>query len=190
MAEKALGAATSQHTVLPAQSTGSALVARLAEQISTLDAEIAGVDAQIMDIFRKHDSADILLTMPGFGPILAATFLANIGGNLEAFDSVDRLASVAGLAPVPRDSGRISGNLHRPRRFNRRLLRTCYLAALSSLKNSPASRIYYERKRREGKSHKQALIALARRRINVLWAMLRDHTIYREPTPSITAQAA
>jgi transposase len=190
MAEKALEAANSQHTVLPAQSTGSALVARLAEQISTLDAEIAGVDAQIMDIFRKHENADVLLSMPGFGPVLAATFLANIGGNLEGFDSVDRLASVAGLAPVPRDSGRISGNLHRPRRFNRRLLRTCYLAALSSLKNSPASRTYYDRKRREGKSHKQALIALARRRINVLWAMLRDHTIYREPTPSITAQAA
>ena len=190
MAEKALVAANSQHTVLPTQTTGSALVIRLAEQISTLDAEIADVDAQITELFRLHDSADVLLTMPGFGPVLAATFLANIGGNLEAFDSADRLASVAGLAPVPRDSGRISGNLHRPRRFNRRLLRTCYLAALSSLKNSSASRIYYDRKRGEGKSHKQALIALARRRINVLWAMLRDHTIYQEPMPGITAQAA
>jgi transposase len=181
MAEKAFEAANAQHTVLPAQSTGSALVVRLAEQISATDAEIAGVDAQITDLFREHDSAAVLLSMPGFGPVLAATFLANIGGNLDGFDSVDRLASVAGLAPVPRDSGRISGNLHRPRRFNRRLLRTCYLAALSSLKNSPASRTYYDRKRSEGKSHKQALIALARRRITVLWAMLRDHTIYREP---------
>jgi transposase len=190
MAEKALQAANSQHTILPTQTTGSALVVRLAEQISILDAEIADVDAQITDLFRQHDSADVLLTMPGFGPVLAATFLANIGGNLDAFDSVDRLASVAGLAPVPRDSGRISGNLHRPRRFNRRLLRTCYLAALSSLKNSPASRNYYDRKRGEGKSHKQALIALARRRINVLWAMLRDHTPYQEPMPRISAQAA
>jgi transposase len=190
MAEKALQAANSQHTILPTQTTGSALVARLTEQINILDAEIADVDAQITDLFRQHESADILLSMPGFGPVLAATFLANIGGNLDAFDSVDRLASVAGLAPVPRDSGRISGNLHRPRRFNRRLLRTCYLAALSSLKNSPASRIYYDRKRGEGKSHKQALIALARRRINVLWAMLRDHTPYQEPITRIRAQAA
>jgi transposase len=187
---KELIAANSQHTVLPTQATGSALVVRLAEQISTLDAEIAHVYARITELFRQHDSADVLLTMPGFGPVLAATFLANICGNLAAFDSVDRLASVAGLAPVPRDSGRISGNLHRPRRFNRRLLRTCYLAALSSLKNSPASKTYYDRKRGEGKSHKQALIALARRRINVLWAMLRDYTIYQEPTPRITAQAA
>jgi transposase len=190
MAEKALAAANAQHTVLPAQSTGSALVVRLAERISAIDAEIADVDAQITDLFRQHESADVLLSMPGFGPVLAATFLANIGGNLDGFDTVDRLASVAGLAPVPRDSGRISGNLHRPRRYNRRLLRTCYLAALSSLKNSPASRTYYDRKRSEGKSHKQALIALARRRINVLWAMLRDHTTYQEPLPTITAQAA
>ncbi|MCB5280676.1 hypothetical protein BJQ89_00398 [Arthrobacter sp. ES1] len=190
MAEKALEAANSQHTVLPAQSTGSALVARLAEQIGTIDAEIADVDAQITDIFRQHDSADVLLSIPGFGPVLAATFLANIGGNLDGFDSIDRLASVAGLAPVPRDSGRISGNLHRPRRSNRRLLRTFYLGALSSLKNSPASRTYYDRKRREGKSHKQALIALARRRINVLWAMLRDNTLYREPATVSGVQAA
>jgi hypothetical protein len=63
---------------------------------------------------------------------------------------------------------------------NRRLLRTCYLAALSSQKNSPASRTFYDRKRVEGKTHKQALLTLARRRINVVWAMLRDHTLYHE----------
>ena len=190
MAEKALTAANAQHTVLPTQATGSVLVLRLAEQISTLDVEIADIDAQITELFGQHDSADVLLSMPGFGPVLAATFLANIGGNLDAFDSVDRLASVAGLAPVPRDSGRISGNLHRPRRFNRRLLRTCYLAALSSLKNSPASRTYYDRKREEGKSHKQALIALARRRINVLWAMLRDGTTYTPARATALPRAA
>ena len=111
--------------VLPTRATGSALVIRLAEQISTIDAEIANVDAQITGLFRQYDSADVLLTTPGFGPVLAATFLANIGGNLDAFDSVDRPASVAGLVPGPRDSGRISGNLHRRRRFNGGLLRTC-----------------------------------------------------------------
>ena len=114
MAENAVEAANSQHTVLPTQSMGAALVVRLAEQINAIDAEVADVDAQITDLFRQHESADVLLSVPGFGPVLAATFLANIGGNLDGFDSVDRLASVAGLTPVPRDSGRISGNLHRP----------------------------------------------------------------------------
>ncbi|MDV6271757.1 IS110 family RNA-guided transposase [Rhodococcus globerulus] len=184
VAQKAIDAANSQRTTLATQAMGSTLVTKLAAEITAIDHELADLDAQITERFTRHESADVLLSLPGFGPVLAATFLANIGGNLDGFDTVDRLASVAGLAPVPRDSGRISGNLHRPRRFNRRLLRTCYLAALSSLKNSPASRTFYDRKRKEGKSHKQALIALARRRINVIWAMLRDHTTYQEPTPA------
>jgi transposase len=146
-----------------------------------IDSDLAGIDAQIAEHLRGHQDGDVLLCMPGFAPILAETILAQIGGSLDAVDDVGRLASVTGLAPVPRDSGRISGNLHRPRRFNRRLLRACHEAALSSLKSSPASRAFCDRKRAEGKSHKQALIALARKRMNVIWAMLRDHAPYVEP---------
>jgi transposase len=190
VARAAVEAANAQHTMIATQPVGSILVAKLAARITAIDQDLAEVERDINDRFQQHDSAEILLSMPGFGPVLAATFLANIGGTLDGFDTVDRLACVAGLAPVPRDSGRISGNLHRPRRYNRRLLRTCYLAALSSLKNSPASRTFYDRKRREGKSHKQALIALARRRLNVIWAMLRDRTPYLEPAPTQTPLAA
>ena len=182
VAQKAVDAAREQVSMLPTEIVGATLVSRLAAKITAIDAELVELDQRITGRFNEHENAEILQSMPGFGPILAATFLANIGGDLRAFESADRLASVAGVAPAPRDSGRISGNHHRPRRFNRRLLRTCYLAALSSLKNSPASRTFYDRKRSEGKSHKQALLALARRRINVLWAMLRDHTPSQEPT--------
>lgn len=181
VAATAVEAARAQASELPSQATGSMLVAKLAATITAIDDDLATIDAQISEQLEQHPDAEILLSLPGFGPILAATFLAHIGGNLDAFHTPDKLASLAGLAPVPRDSGRISGNLHRPRRFNRRLLRTCYLAALSSLKASPSSRTFYDRKRSEGKTHKQALIALARRRINVIWAMLRDHTPYLEP---------
>jgi transposase len=184
VAQIAVDAARAQTAMLPAQPTGAPLVAKLASRIAEIDADLAQIDAEITNHISRSDTAQLLLSMPGFGPVLAASFLAQIGGNLNNFDTVDQLACVAGLAPVPRDSGRINGNLHRPRRFNRRLLRTCYLAALSSLKNSPASRAFYDRKRAEGKPHKQALIALARRRINVIWAMLRDNTPYTEPAPS------
>ena len=190
VAKAAVDAAHAQATTLPAQAVGSALVTKLAAKIAAIDEDLASIDAEITGHVFHHQGATNLISMPGFGPVLAATFLAQIGGNLDAFETVDRLACVAGLAPVPRDSGRISGNLHRPRRFNRRLLRTCYLAALSSLKNSPASRTFYDRKRAEGKSHKQALIALARRRMNVIWAMLRDNTPYSEPAAVKVAIAA
>jgi hypothetical protein len=61
-----------------------------------------------------------------------------------------------------------------------------YLSGLSGLKSCPASRTYYDRKRTEGKTHIQAMLSLARRRLNVLWAMLRDGTLYT-PVPAQSA---
>ncbi len=51
------------------------------------------------------------------------------------------------------------------------------------------SRAYYDRKRAQGKRHNQAIIALARRRTDVLFAMLRDGTLYQDPTGPQTASS-
>lgn len=63
---------------------------KLAAMITSIDLELAGFDAQITERFHHHESADILLSMPRFGPLLAATFLANIGG-LDTWDEPDNL---------------------------------------------------------------------------------------------------
>jgi transposase len=187
VAARAIEAADAQHTTVPGQQIAAAMVARLAKEVMALDTEIGDTETMIEDRFRRHRHAEIILSMPGFGVALGAEFLAATGGDMSAFDSVDRLAGVSGLAPVPRDSGRISGNLKRPRRYDRRLLRACYLSAQIAIRTDSASRTYYDRKRSEGKTHTQAVIALARRRLNVLWAMLRDHAAYQ---PTTTAAAA
>lgn len=107
----------------------------------------------------------------------------------QARKTAGRLASYAGLAPVPKDSGRITGNLRRPKRYNRRLRRVFYLAALSSLRADGPSRGFYDRKRAERLIHTQALLALARRFIDVLWALLRDGREFtpEKPTPATAA---
>jgi transposase len=182
VAQAAVDAAKSQHTIVPAQQVGELIVAALAREIIALDKELADLDAMIREKVAEHKHAPVLLSMPGFGPVLAAEFLGATGGDLTVFQSADRFAGVVGLAPAPRDSGRISGNHHRPRRYDRRLLRVFYLSGLSALKSCPASRGYYDRKRTEGKTHIQAMLSLARRRLNVLWAMLRDGAPY-SPVP-------
>ena len=92
-------------------------------------------------------------------------------GDIRAFfSSAERLAAYAGLVPAARDSGKRVGN--------KVLKRVFYQSAFASLRSAPESRVFYERKRTEGKRHTQALIALARRRVNVLWAMLRDGTTF------------
>jgi transposase len=183
IANRAIDAANSQRTTVIGQEVAASVVARLAQTVLDLNAELADVDTMIDAKFQQHRLAGIIASMPGFGSLLGAELLAATNGDLTTFDTVDRLAGIAGLAPVPRDSGRISGNLKRPRRYDRRLLRVFYLAANNSIKTSPESRNYYDRKRSEGKRHSQAILCLARRRLNVLWAMQRDNTSYQPRLP-------
>ena len=80
--------------------------------------------------------------------------------------------------PVARDSGRRTGNLHRPKRYSRRLRRVFYLSAQTSIIREGPNRDFYLKKRGEGCKHVQAVIALARRRASVLWALLRDNRAF------------
>ncbi|MDH6108174.1 transposase [Kitasatospora sp. MAP12-15] len=186
LAKTAVEAAQSQQSALPGEKLAAAMVIRMAKAVMALDEEIAELDALIEARFREHPHAEVIRSLPGMGSQLGAEFIAATGGDMGAFASADRLAGYGGVAPAPRDSGRISGNLHRPRRYHRGLLRVFYLSAMASLRSCPASRTYYDRKRAEGKGHKQVLIALARRRVNVLWAMIRDGACY-QAAPPVTA---
>jgi transposase len=188
VARAAVAAAQAQHTAVPGESQGAAVVARLAAEVMSLDEQIAEVGALIEARFRDHPLAAVIASLPGIGPVLGAEFIAATGGDMTAFGTADRLAAYAGLAPAPRDSGRITGNLHRPRHYHRGLLRVCYLSAMISIRTCPASRAYYDRKRAAGKTHTQAVLALSRRRVNVLWAMIRDGQRYQD-SPAIAAAA-
>jgi transposase len=177
VAYKALSAARSHSVSLPAQELASRICAELAAEVLALKERIESIDEEIGRRFFARPGARILISLPGMGPILGAEFLVCVG-DISAFESADRLAAYAGLVPAARDSGKRVGNHRRMRGGNKTLKRVFYQSAFASLRGSPESRTFYDRKRAEGKRHTQALIALARRRVNVVWAMLRDGTTY------------
>jgi transposase len=174
LAQAALGAAEAQTVRLPAEELGARLAAESAGELVRLNERLRRVDEELEACFFSHSQAKILVSLPGMGPRLGAEFLVAVG-SLSAFESADKLAAYAGLAPVSVDSGKVQGRLRRPHGGNRSLKHVFYQSAFASLK-TPASRAFYDRKRSEGKRHHQAVLALARRRVNVLWAMLRDDT--------------
>ncbi|WP_421844812.1 IS110 family transposase [Mycobacterium sp.] len=188
-AATAVALANEQQIALPGQDGTTALVKRTAAKLLGLDREIKDIDKMIAERFRDHPYARIIESLPGFGPNLGAEFLVVTRGDLASFATPGRLASYAGLVPVPQDSGRVSGNLRRPKRYNRRLRRVFYLAALSSLRTNGPSRQFYDRKRGERLIHSQALLALARRLVDVLWALLRDGREFTLGKPIATAAA-
>ncbi|MBN9742985.1 IS110 family transposase [Amycolatopsis sp. A1MSW2902] len=182
VAVTALSAARSQHTTLPGEHVAATIVAELARQILALDDRLTAIETQIRDTFRAHPQAEIIESMPGIGPILGAELVV-AAGDLAAYADAGRLASAAGLVPVPRDSGRRTGNLHRPKRYSRRLRRVFYLSAQSSIIRDGPNRDFYLKKRGQGLKHVQAVIALARRRVDVLWALLRDNRVFTPAQP-------
>ncbi|WP_433919832.1 IS110 family transposase [Streptomyces canus] len=187
VAATALEAAEAQHTSLPGEDVAAQIVADLAVQILSLDDRIKRLDKQISEAFRTHPQAEIIESVPGMGPILGAEFVV-AAGDITSFADAGNLASAAGLVPVPRDSGRRTGNLHRPKRYSRRLRRVFYLSAQTSIIREGPNRDFYLKKRGEGLKHVQAIIALARRRVDVMWALLRDNRVFTSAPP--VAQAA
>ncbi len=182
VAQTALNAAQAQHTTLPGQEVAGAIIADLATQILALDDRLNRLEDQIKTSFAAHPQAEVITSVPGIGPILGAEFVV-AAGDLGTYADAGRLAAAAGLVPVPRDSGRRTGNLHRPKRYSRRLRRVFYLSAQTSIIRDGPNRDFYQKKRSEGLKHVQALIALARRRVDVLWALLRDNRTWTPSSP-------
>ena len=188
IAALAAAAAARQQIALPGEQLAAQMIAALAGEVMALGEQVKATDKLVEDRFHRHQLAEVITSMPGIGTVLGAEFLAATGGDMDFFATPDRLAAFAGLAPAPWDSGRIRGNLHRPKRYHRGLNRVFYASAMISLTCCPESRRFYDRKRAEGKKHPQAVLALARRRVNVLWALIRENRAY-QPAPPLHAAA-
>ena len=172
-----------QTVVVAGTAAAGQVLPRLAEQLATLRRQRGEIATQIEAMVDAHPLSKVLTSMPGIGFRTAAVILVEVGG--KDFATAGHLAAYAGLAPVTRRSGTSIRGEQQSRRGNKRLKRTLYLSAFSALKDPP-SQTYYDRKRSERKSHKQALVALARRRCDVLFAMLRDGATY-DPTHALAA---
>ncbi|MFE9775577.1 IS110 family transposase [Streptomyces sp. NPDC005931] len=186
IAATALEAAQAQQTALPGEDVAAQMVADLATRILGLDERLKRIDKQIRATFHSHPQTEIIESPPGMGPILGAEFVV-AAGDLAAYADAGHLASAAGLVPVPRDSGRRTGNLHRPKRYSRRLRRVFYMSAQTSIIREGPNRDFYLKRRGEGCKHLQAVLALARRRASVLWALLRDGRAFTPAPPATQA---
>jgi len=109
LAASAIAVAAEQTIQLPGETTNAVLIARHAARLLDLDREIKAVTKLIAERFHQHPDAAIIESLPGLGPILGGEFIVATGGNLDGFASAGHLASYAGLVPVPKDSGRITG---------------------------------------------------------------------------------
>ncbi|MFC8834506.1 IS110 family transposase [Streptomyces griseoincarnatus] len=172
-----------QTVVVPGTSTLDVIVPSLAKSLAAVHEQRRALEARIEALLEAHPLSQVLTSMPGIGVRTAAVLLTTVGDG-SSFPTAAHLASYAGLAPATRQSGTSIHSEHAPRGGNRQLKRAMFLSAFAAL-HDPASRSYYDRCRACGKTHTQALLRLARHRISVLFAMLRDGTFYQPRSPRL-----
>lgn len=184
-----MAALDAQTVTVPAETTIGRVIAELVVELDRVFARRDALAGEIEEAFLAHPFGELLSSMPGIGPRTGSRILAEIGDGARFADG-DKLASYAGFAPVTRQSGKTVNGESKSRRGNHRLKNAMFLAAFASLR-APASKTFYDRKRAEGKRHNAALICLARRRCDVILAMLRTQQPYQAGgTQPEAAQAA
>ncbi|MFG1848288.1 IS110 family RNA-guided transposase [Micromonospora carbonacea] len=179
---KVLAAARTQTVAVAGEATAAGIVGQMAIDLEAVNDRITAIEETIAAVVAEHELGEIVTSLPGIGTTLAAEFLAH-AGTLTTYASPAALAAHAGLAPISRDSGRRQGHQVRPHRYHRGLRRVFSMSSFTALTHCPRSRAYYDKKRAEGKTHRQATAALSRQRLNVLWACIRDKTPYQPKQP-------
>lgn len=152
------------------------LVRLLERRVSKLDQRI---DRAIADDAERADTWRRMQTAPSVGPGVARSLVID----LPELGALGRrqITSLVGLAPFAKDSGKKSG--YRRIRAGRAAPRTAlYLAAMNGARFNPVLKAMYDRMIKAGKPPKVALIALARKLLTILNAMVRDGTDWNETT--------
>lgn len=144
------------------------LIAALEREMEAIDGDLDGA-VRASPLWRAKE--DLLRSVPGVGPIIARTLLADMP-ELGAL-SPKQIAALAGLAPFTRQSGRWRGKsfIGGGRAAIRALL---FLGAMSARRCNPVLKAFYERLVKAGKPRLVALVATARKLLTILNAIIRD----------------
>jgi transposase len=152
---------------VPVADSCRAMIALLTEERSRIEAQLA---AMLDEDPANRRRGELLKTIPGVGPAVSTTLLTD----LPELGRLDRraVASLAGLAPHPNDSGTRTGQAHI--QGGRPCVRTAlYMAALAAARSDKGFKAEYQAMRKAGKPAKVALIAIARKIIVAANGMLK-----------------
>jgi len=152
------------------------MIVRDANRILELLSEIAALDTTIERLSTNSEIAMRLCSIPGFGPISSGELAGEIG-NIERFQTEASLALYLGMAVLDKSSGKHTGT-RQSRSVNTRAKAAMMAGVAHLIRSDNEAKAYYEKKRTEGKKHNQAVRALGRHIVRVIWSMLKQARDY------------
>lgn len=148
-----------------------------ARSIIRLNAQIKQLNAALDALLPQSPEAMHIISIPGFGPVCSAELAGEIG-TIERFSNEGSLALYLGMAPLAKNSGKYHGTKP-PRQVNVRAKAAMMIATKQHFDCVPHSQAFYEKKRRQGKGHNQAVRALGRHVVRIIYSMLKGDRDYQ-----------
>lgn len=160
-------------------------VACLVSQIEFLQAQVEQIDAALAALLTQVPQH--LTTLPGLGPVTAATILGEIG-DITRFATLEKLVAYAGIDATVHQSGQFNATqMHMSKRGSPYLRRALWLAAFVASQHDAELQTYYERKRAEGKHHNTVVGAICRKLLARIFVVLKEQRPYEMRSGAETA---
>jgi transposase len=165
----------------PVQAAYAAVVQSQVRILAELAAQVETLGEVVAEHFGQHPDAEVIASLPGLGPILAARVLGEFGDAPGRYVDAKARKNYAGTSPITRASGR-------KRVVQARYARNTHLAdaiqrwAFSSMRGSPGAHAYYRSLRGRNIGHQAALRQLGNRWVGILHGCLKTGQFYDETT--------
>lgn len=157
----------------------------LVSQIEFLQTQVEQVDAALSALLTQVPQH--LTTIPGLGPVTAATVLGEIG-DVNRFATLEKLAAYAGIDATVHQSGQFNATQMRmSQRGSPYLRRALWLSAFVASQHDAELQTYYERKRAEGKHHNTVIGALCHKLLAHIFVALKEQRPYQVRSGAKTA---
>ncbi len=160
----------------------SLIIKKHIERLISIQEELKEISDMLSRLVLKSPYST-LVSVPGIDVVTAAKIISQVI-DIGRFSSASKLAKFIGVAPVEKSSGR-KKRYQKSKHGKRYLYSSIFYIALNHISrtrdgrdNNPISRAYYLKKVSEGKTKKEAITCLARRLTDVIYAIMRDGSIY------------
>ena len=151
--------------------------------INNLDNEISEVEKEIESIIKTNaelnENYELVVSIKGIGPVIATDLIIKTG-NFLVIDTARKASSYAGICPFPNASGKMVGKAKISPFGDRKLKALLYMGAKSAVKHNKEYRLYYEKKKLEGKPHYLIMNNVSNKMLRTVYSVVTNKTPYRQ----------
>lgn len=149
------------------------------ETIATYDHFVDGVETEMVRHLEQIPYSRAILSLKGIGPVTTAGLIGEVG-DFTKFGTISEVMKLAGLDLYEVSSGKHRGKLRISKRGRPLIRKLLYLAALSTVRKGGVMHEWYQRALGRGMIKTKALVAVSRKLLGLIFALVRDHSVYVE----------